>query len=78
MVICGAELSWEAAIAIAGIIGITAVKAALELQVNLNENLQRVSNEVTSWLYYLSGWIHVSSNEAQKLFKIHARRALGR
>ena len=56
VVICGVEVTLETRIVIAGAIGMVTVKEALKNhQVNLHENMQKVSEGFTSWLSSLSG-----------------------
>ena len=63
-------ISVETGIYIASVLGLVAVEEALNHRVNVHENLQKVSEEFTSWLSALSGWIRADNNKAQLLFKI--------
>ena len=56
VVIYGVEVTLETRIVIAGAIGMVTVKEALKNhQINLHENMQKVSEGFTSWLSSLSG-----------------------
>ena len=69
----GIELTLEIGIAIAGVLGMIAVQEALKnYQIDLHENLQKVSDSFVGLFSSLTESPRADSKEVQKLFKIEA------